>query len=368
MIYLDHNASTYVLPHIYRELEQLALIGNPDSQHAAGRISSEIIYSCKNAIANLLLLKAGNILFTSSATEANAIAIQSYIAKGFTIFASAVEHKSVISYAHHIIPVDTSGRIRYEDLFEKIRAHKDPTKIVLACMYANNETGVILDPDESLVRISQQSGIKLHIDASQCYLKGGFLSESQKKCASSIVLSGHKMHALKGVGALAFKDDIFPLLVPIMRGGSQQWGLRPGTQNTEAIYSMLRAVEEIDRYTTDDYATMSSMIAEIEHSLKDIAEINGSISGRLCNTTNLYFPSIQDSAAFTDLLSEHGVMVSGMSACDSGINTRSYVLEAMFGDMSDVSHSSIRISIAKNTKMSDVKGACAIIKKLASAV
>jgi cysteine desulfurase len=367
MIYLDHNSATYVLPHVYEQLSDEIFLGNADSQHAAGAASKKIIDGSREIVATLLGTRTNNVLFTSGATEANAMALSSYRKSGHTIWSSAVEHKSVLKYADEILPVTPEGYLCYDTLAKKISGCKHAPNIVLACMYANNETGIHLDPDCSIAELCRAKGIKLHIDASQCYAKGGSLSEIQRNCASTIVISGHKMHAMKGVGALAFKDNIFPQLYPLMLGGAQQWGLRPGTINTEAIYSLGLAVTEMSNLSPHISAQMQLQIAELERILGDVALVNGAGAKRLPNTTNLYFPKVKDVQLFVEQLSVAGVMVSGMSACESGMSTHSYTLAAMYGELSPRLSGSIRVSISPKTTWQEIIDAAEIIKGVVGA-
>ena len=368
MIYLDHNSSTYVLPHIYEQLSVRRddFLGNADSQHAAGRTSKAIVDESRRNIASLINTKSGNVIFTSGATEANALALSSYINDGSIIFASAVEHKSVLKYADVIIPVNVDGTLNIDALKDRLYSHRWNQNIVIACMYANNETGVILDPSDDVPGLCRNFGAKLHIDASQCYAKGGSLTILQKECASTISLSGHKIHAMKGVGSLIFRSEIFNVLRPNMLGGAQELGLRPGTINTEAVYSFgVAASESVVDAVTD--AQIRLKIQEIEHSLADIATVNGSKNHRLHNTTNLYFPKINDLQLFIEQLSVSGLMVSGMSACDSGMSTHSHVIGAMYGEDAAQTKGSIRISISPKTTWQEVFDAIEIIKKTVDA-
>jgi cysteine desulfurase len=171
------------------------------------------------------------------------------------------------------------------------------------------------------------------------------------------------MHAMKGVGALIFKDEIFKTIKPLMLGGSQQWGLRPGTLNTEAIYSfgVAAAFEATGKIDTRQ---MLAHISDIERGLSDISVVNGAGVKRLHNTTNLYFPAVTDVQLFVEKLSAAGVMVSGMSTCDSGISTKSSVLEAMFGSHSERLNGSIRLSVSSKTTRQEISDVIQIIKEV----
>jgi cysteine desulfurase len=367
MIYLDHNSATYILPHIYNELSDSKFIGNSSSLHEAGALSKSIIDDSSKSIASLIGVSHHNILYTSGATESNAIALESYRKAGCRILASALEHKSVSAYAHGTIQVTGDGHIDLDHAEYMIAKHKEHS-VILACMYANNETGVILDHDSNLLHLCIKHGARLHIDASQCYPKGGQISKEQSAYASTIVLSGHKMHAMKGVGLLAFSNDAFDLLEPIMLGGAHQWGLRPGTMNTEAIYSLGAAARYAQSDLKHTYDQMHEKISYIEDNLSDISTVNGDIKNRLYNTTNLFFPKVCDLQIFLDNLSKSKVMISGMSACDSGLLIGSPSLSAMFGSGSERLSGSIRISVSAMTTWQEIEEATDIIRKIVTEI
>lgn len=369
MIYLDHNAATTPLPHVYESiLERQDVISfNPDSQHAAGRIAKGYVEDSRRLVAALVGVKSKDVIFTSGATESNAIALSSYKKNGYLILTQATEHSSVISHSDITIEVNADGTTNLDDLQRRLeRPGIQSRRTVLACMYANNETGVISDPKGLVADMCSKYGTKLHIDASQCYGKGRTLPKKQTECASTVVLSGHKMRSLKGVGVLIIKDDIFRIMEPLARGGHHELGIRPGTLNTEAIYSMGLAAAEWARVSADSDAEMANKISYIENSLKDISEVNGS-ADRLSNTINLHFPKVTDTQAFVESLSQNGVYVSGMSACNSGFDARSRVLEAMYGKDSVRADGSIRISICRDTSWKDIKSASEIIRNVALA-
>ena len=367
MIYLDHNAATPPLLHVYERIleRQDVLSANPDSQHGAGRIARAYVEESRKDVGNLIGVPSKNVIFTSCATEANAIALTSYQKASHLIFAMSTEHKSILEYADIIIDVGADGTPDIDKLSKMLTVYKW-ANIVLACMYANNETGIISDPYDTIVDLCEQYGVRLHIDASQCYGKGCALSRRQVSYASTIVLSGHKMQALRGVGALIINDNAHTLMRPNMLGGHQELGLRPGTLNVEAIYSMGLAANEWSNPQSHIGQQLRQKVAFIETSLSDISEVNGG-EARLANTTNLYFSRITDLQLFIESLSSSGVYVSGTSACNSGFDAKSHVLEAMYGKGTAKANGSIRISICKDTSWEDIKSSVKIIREIVSA-
>lgn len=365
MIYLDHNSSTMPLPHLWDIVGKHAdvLFANPDSTHSAGRLAKAFLEESRGSIASLIGVEKNNILFTSGATESNAQALRSYLNENYEVLALETEHNSVLKYATSLISVNTDGTINLS-LFEE-RLRKSNEKPVVACiMYANNETGVISDPTLEAARLCNKYNAKLHIDASQCYFKGGQLPKELVSAATTISMSGHKMRAFRGAGTLYFSKDIQPIIVPLYLGGNQEFGLRPGTTNLQAIWSMGLAASEAAAF---DDTVLKNNIKYIEQSLSDISVVNGS-RNRISNTTNLYFKDINNTELFIEELSENGVCVSGMSACDSGFSERSHVLEAMFGKDSKEAQGSIRISICDTTSKSDIDKALEIIKYVVAKV
>jgi cysteine desulfurase len=296
-------------------------------------------------------LKNGDVVFTSSATEANSIALSSYLKSGHVVLALATEHKSVIKYAHDLIKVHANGTVDLEDLRYKIRLYGGIHQIVLACMYANNETGIISDPGMHASEICSNERVKLHIDASQCYFKSKGLPEALIEQAITVTISGHKMHGPKGAGALIVKDSIFDLIKPMMEGGSQEFNIRPGTHNLPAIYGMSLALESA---LETDAPSMRELRDYFENKMMPFGTINGYGAERLDNTTSIALTNVVDLDLFIEQLSERGIMASGSSACDSGMSRPSHVIQAMYGAESANTVSSVRFSLAQNNTRSEI--------------
>jgi cysteine desulfurase len=167
------------------------------------------------------------------------------------------------------------------------------------------------------------------------------------------------MHSLKGVGALVFGSEVESKIKPVFLGGHQEYGLRPGTPSVEAIYSMGMAADIAKQL---DYVEMRKKKQYMLDNLTDIGIVNGAGATQLENTVNISFPSVKDNFLLIDELSSKGVMVSGTSACNSGLNITSRVLRAMYGQESSRPASSLRISFSTTTSWDDIIRGTKIIR------
>lgn len=372
MLNLDHNSGTYVYHRVFDRLleHKLDILPfNPSASHAGGRAAKDLIDRCRESCKQMLGLDNSHIYFTGSATEANGLALKSYKENGFAIVCSETEHASVYNYADELIPVDSSG---IPDI--KALAGKLNSRTVYAGMFANNETGVLTYSDEGVLTAVINSGCKLHIDASQCYFKGEVLPPDLAQNADTLVLSGHKMHAMRGIGVLVVRSGLESEMLPIYLGGHQEGGLRPGTHNTAAILSMATVV---DRILTRDKSEHDRIRARflgfkgyITDALSGCAQEN--VQGAaLPNTVSLYFPGIVSAELLVDVCSANGLAISTTSACASGLSAESRVIKSMFPD-GDRARKSIRLSMSEDTSPEDVSQSCEIIisavKEIAEAI
>ncbi len=343
MINLDHNASTPTLPHIWEKLAEAqdVMSYNPDSQHEAGFRAKALLENSRRSVLELLKLPKHYAVFTSGATESNGTVLLSYKALGYGIVALATEHKSVLKYADYICKVDSDGQVDLDHLKYLLKtADRDWYGATLACMYANNETGVISDPNGHIAELCKAHEAHLHVDASQCYGKDSVLPDHITQNASTITLSGHKMGALKGIGALLFKPELHSAMTSPFRGGAQEYGFRPGTPNLPGAYSMALAIHSLKNYG------FAQKTDKLIRELSPLATVN-STAPRLPNTVNFRFMQIPAELLIAKL-SEQGFMISGMSACDSGISEPSHVIRAMYPHNNYAEHS-VRISLGHDT-------------------
>ncbi|HEY5083889.1 MAG TPA: cysteine desulfurase family protein [Rhizomicrobium sp.] len=368
MPYCDHNATAPLRPEAREAVERaLSLTGNPSSVHAGGRAARAMAEEAREAVARLAGAKSESVIFTSGATEANALALWGVVEAAMDagkpiarIMVSAIEHKSVLKTAEAIaervagirlemVPVTVNGVVDVEAL--TILLHGEGRALV-AVMAANNETGVV-QPVTEISRLCRASGALLLVDA---VTAAGKMPLDAGLC-DYMSLSGHKLGAPQGVGALIVGGPLVPQLV----GGGQQKGLRAGTENLSGIAGFGAAAKAA--LSNDEERTrLATLRDSFEHTLKVTlpeAVILGANAPRLCNTSNIVLPGLaaENMVIALDL---DGVMVSSGSSCSSGKIAASHVLAAMGkGDLS-----SIRVSFGWNSSQDDADAVVASLVKL----
>ena len=341
MLYLDANATEPLRPAAREAAVAAMAAGNPSSIHTAGREARKILESAREAVARFCAARPADVIFTSGATEANALALHA-LGKGRNILIGATEHDSIRAAVPHAItlPVRPDGTLAPETLEEALAAHPG----ALVClMAANNETGVLHDI-EFTAKICAAQGALLHIDAVQS------VSRARRDWlgmgASSFVLSGHKFGGPMGAGALIIRQGIE--IEALTKGGGQEQGRRGGTPPLPAIAGLAAALGE--SYEADKIATYRDEIEAFCVSLGAIAV--GCKTPRLPNTTNLALPGVR---AETQLiaLDMAGIAVSAGSACSSGKLAPSHVLTAM--GCGDLAGQAIRVSLPWNVAQDSVE-------------
>jgi cysteine desulfurase len=368
MPYCDHNATAPLRPEAREAVERaLSLTGNPSSVHAGGRAARAMVEEAREAVARLAQAKSESVIFTSGATEANALALWGAVEAAMDagkpiarLLVSAMEHKSVLKTAEAIaervagirlemVPVTTDGVVDVEAL--TILLHGEGRALV-AVMAANNETGVV-QPVAEISRLCRAAGALLLMDA---VTAAGKIPLDAGLC-DYMSLSGHKLGAPQGVGALIVSGPLVPQLV----GGGQQKGLRAGTENLSGIAGFGAAAKAV-LSNDGERARLAALRDGFEHALKDAlpdAVILGANAPRLANTSNVALPGLvaENMVIALDL---DGVMVSSGSSCSSGKIAASHVLAAM--GMTDLS--SIRISFGWNSNQDDADAVVASLVKL----
>ena len=356
-IYMDNNATTKVDEKVVAEmLPYLSeLYGNPSSMHSFGGQVGTKIQQARQNIASLLGCLPEEIIFTSCGTESDNHAIRGTLAMASNkrkIITSRVEHPAVLGTCRELeqhgytvveIGVDSKGNL---DMEEYEYALDDNTALV-TIMYANNETGVIF-PIEKLASMARAKGITFHTDAVQAV--GKIPIDLSKSKVDMLSLSGHKLHAPKGIGVLYVRKGT--RLSPFMLGGHQESGKRAGTENVAGIIALGKAcqlaVENIEHENTTVKQLRDKLEEQILASCTD-SFINGDINHRLPNTTNISFEFIEGESILM-LLNQFGICASSGSACTSGSLEPSHVLRAM-GVPFTAAHGSIRFSLSRyNTK------------------
>lgn len=359
VIYLDNNATTKVDPAVIDAmLPYLSeYYGNPSSMHTFGGQVGKAIRDARSHIAQLLGAEESEIIFTSCGTESNNTAIRTALAAQPDrrhIITTQVEHPCVLNvckqlekqgYTVTYLSVDWQGQI---DLLELEAAITGNTALVTT-MYANNETGVVF-PIEQIGAIAKAAGATFHVDAVQV---AGKLPLSMKDSTIDLLtISGHKLHAPKGIGVLyvrrGFRFRAFLL------GGHQERGRRAGTENVPGIIGLGKAAEIANfelKYMHRETRLRDRLEQGLLSRIAD-CEINGHPTQRLPNTTNIGFKYIEGEAILFSL-NQYGICASSGSACTSGSLEPSHVLRAM-GLPYTILHGSIRFSLSRFTTEAEV--------------
>jgi cysteine desulfurase len=374
--YFDWNA-TAPLRGEAREAfaKALALTGNPSSVHAEGRAARSVVEQAREQVAGLVGARPGDVFFTSSGTEANMLALTPAIETAAErrprsrLLLSAVEHVSVRAggrfsrEAIEELPVDAVGRL---DLAALTTAVAKTPRPLVSLMLANNETGVIQPVAEAAAIVHATGGL-LHVDAVQA--AGRIDCDIGTLGADLLTLSGHKIGALKGVGALVRRGEDIHIADPLIRGGGQERGLRAGTENVAGIAAFGAAAAAAGHNRAAEAADMAALRTLIEAGLQTIMPgtvIFGAGAERLPNTTLFAASGLRAETAVIafDLA---GIAVSSGAACSSGKVQPSHVLAAM-GVSPPLTRGAVRLSLGWSTSQADVEMFLGAWRKLASAL
>ena len=358
VIYLDNNATTQVDPDVVEAILPYLThyYGNPSSMHSFGGQVGKALKTARFQVANLLGAQESEIIFTSCGTEGNNTAIRAAIAAQPDrkhLITTQVEHACVLNlfkqlekqgYTVTYLSVDSKGQL---DLMELEAAITGSTALV-STMYANNETGTIF-PIEQIGAIAKEYGSTFHVDAVQ--VAGKLPLDMKTSTIDLMTISGHKLHAPKGIGALFVRKGF--RFRPLLIGGHQERGRRAGTENVAGIIGLGKAAELAQLHLVD-VAQEKKLRDRLEKGLLAIAdtEINGDRKHRLPNTTNIGFKYIEGEAILLSL-DQYGICASSGSACTSGSLEPSHVLRAM-GLPYTILHGSIRFSLSRYTTEAEV--------------
>jgi cysteine desulfurase len=359
-VYLDNNATTKVDPAVLEAmLPYLSeLYGNPSSMHTFGGQVGKAVKQAREQVAALLGAEASEIVFTSCGSEGNNTAIRAALAAQSDrrhIITTQVEHPAVLNlckqlekqgYTVTYLSVDRRGQL---DLMELEAAITGNTALV-STMYANNETGTIF-PIEQIGAIAKEYGATFHVDAVQ--VVGKIPLNLKNSTIDLLTLSGHKLHAPKGVGALYVRRGF--RFRPLLIGGHQERGRRAGTENVPGIVALGKAAEleglHLEEATRRERKLRDRLEKGLLAAIPD-CEVNGDPKNRLPNTTNIGFKYIEGEAILLSLNKE-GICASSGSACTSGSLEPSHVLQAM-GLPYTILHGSIRFSLSRYTTDAEV--------------
>ncbi|MCK5504519.1 MAG: cysteine desulfurase NifS [Thermodesulfovibrionia bacterium] len=360
VVYLDNNATTRVadeareamLPYL------IDLYGNPSSMHTFGGQIHRKIETAREHAAALINAEPGEIIFTSCGTESDNTAVMNALTsrpEKRHIITTRVEHPAVLNFCKTMarrgyrvtfLPVDKLGRLNLDELRA---AMTDDTGIV-SIMYANNESGVIF-PIEEIAAIVKSKGALFHTDAVQA--AGKIPIDIKKIPADMMSISGHKMHAPKGVAALYVKRTA--RFSPYIIGGHQERGRRAGTENVASIIAFGEACKLAKNHPGPESTSVKDLRDRLEQGLLRTcpgARVNGDTENRLPNTANISFEYVEGEAILLRL-NEFNICASSGSACTSGSLEPSHVLRAMGVPFTAI-HGSVRFSLSRYTTDDDI--------------
>lgn len=366
-IYADNNATTKVDEVVFEEMRPYfcELYGNPSSMHFFGGQVQKKVDEARRRTAALLGAQPEEIVFTACGTESDNAAIRSALEvfpERRHIITTRVEHPAVLTVCRNLskrgyrvseLSVDGEGRLDLNEL----RSLIDEDTAIVSVMYANNETGVVF-PVEEIGAIVKEKGALFHTDAVQAV--GKIPLNMADSTIDMLALSGHKLHAPKGIGALYLRKGV-PFR-PFMVGGHQERSRRAGTENTAGIVALGKACElagqNLEIENTRVRAMRDRLESEVLRRISNV-QVNGGLAERLPNTVSVAFEFVEGEAILL-LLSEKGICASSGSACTSGSLEPSHVLRAM-GVPFTCAHGSIRFSLSRFTTDDDID---AIIREL----
>lgn len=353
VVYLDNNATTAVAPQVLEAMLPYLgdLYGNPSSMHTFGGQVGDAVETARAQIANLLGAQPDEIIFTASGSEGDNTAIWSALQsrpERRHIVTTRVEHPAVLSVCRYwetqgyrvtMLGVDSKGRL---DLEEYSATIGDDTAIA-SIMFANNEVGNIY-PIQEMAELARERGVLFHTDAVQAV--GKIPIDLRHLPVDMLTLSGHKINAPKGIGALYVRKGV--RFRPLVRGGHQERGRRAGTENVPYIVGLGVAAQLCSEFMQEERVDVARLRDKLESGLlARIPEcrVNGDIEHRLPNTSNISFKNVEGEAILL-MLDRLGIAASSGSACTSGSLEPSHVLRAM-GVPFNYAHGSIRLSLSR---------------------
>lgn len=377
IVYTDNNATTRVAPEVLEEMMPYFsdLYGNPSSMHSFGGNVGSKLQEARVRVAKLINATPLEIVFTSCGTESDNAAIMAGIELNPNkkhIITSAVEHPAVKNLCAYLegrgytvtyVPVDREGRLDTELLYSTMESMADDIAII-SLMWANNETGVIF-PIEEIGKKAAEKNILFHTDAVQA--AGKIPIDVKSAGVDMLSLSGHKIHAPKGVAALYVKKGIkFP---PFLKGGHQEKGRRGGTENTASIIGLGKASELAQEHLIDMDTRIRGLRDYLQSELLSripACSVNGELENRLPNTLSIGFDAVEGESILL-LMDQVGICASSGSACTSGSLDPSHVLMAMKVPF-ESAHGTIRFSLSTYNTKEDIdhiiEAMPPIIKKL----
>lgn len=360
-IYFDNNATTQVAPEVVDAMLPYFhdLYGNPSSMHSFGGQVEKAVVEARERMAHLLGAHPDEIMFTSCGTESDSTAIMSALAaqpEKRHIITTRVEHAAILNLCQHLertkgyevtyLSVDFKGRLNLDEYAAALR--KDTA--VVSIMFANNEVGNIY-PIQKMAEMAKEMGAQFHTDAVQAV--GKIPMSLQTIPVDFLALSGHKLHAPKGVGVLYIRKGT--RYRPFLRGGHQERGRRAGTENVPYIIGIGKAAQLAAEHIDQERTVVAALRDRLESSLLAAipdAVVNGDTDNRLPNTSSIAFKYVEGEAILL-MLDRLGICASSGSACTSGSLEPSHVLRAM-GVPFTYAHGSIRLSLSRYSTQEEV--------------
>src|SRR5271155_4255049 len=360
VVYLDNNATTRIAPEVFEAMVPFLTeyYGNPSSAYSFGKLVEGHLKEAREKIATLVGCTPKEIIFTSCGTESDNMAIWSALQTSAKrhVVTTQVEHSAIMNQTEQLermgfgvtrLPVQPDGTL---DVAEVEKAIRDDTGVV-SIMWANNETGVMF-PVEEIASLCKRKGVLFHTDAVQTPGKID-LRHVAKSDIDLLSMSGHKLHAPKGVGVLYVKRRT--KVVPYVIGGGQERGKRGGTENVASIIGLGRAAELAIETLGDEQSRVRAMRDLFEENLMQRLPhlyINGNREHRLPNTSNIAFDFVEAEAILVRL-DKKGICVSSGSACTTGSLDPSHVLSAM-GLTPARARSCVRFSLSHYNRDADI--------------
>jgi cysteine desulfurase len=364
-VYLDNNATTPILPEVFEAMRPYFSehFGNASSIHHHGQETRGAVERARGSVAALLACRPSEIVFTSGGTEGDNLAIFGLVREGDHVISSTIEHHAVLNSCKRLqesgcevtyVSVDSRGLVDPDDVRRALRTN---TKLI-SIMMANNETGVLL-PVEEIGKVAAEADVYFHTDGVQA--AGKVPIDVQRIGSDLLSISGHKMHAPQGVGALYVRKGT--ILQPMLYGGSHERSRRAGTENVPGIIALGKAAEiakeALDRGDLTQMAAMRDRLQEGILAEVEAIGVNGGDAPRVPNTTNIHFDYIEGEALVI-ALDLKGLAVSTGAACSSGAIEPSHVLTAM-GLPPDQARASLRFSLGKQNTPEEVEFALNLI-------
>ena len=360
-VYLDNAATTALSPRVLEAMLPYFTqhYGNPSSVHAFGREAKQGLDKARDQVAKALHCDPSEVIFTGCGTESDNTVLlgvaQRYGNKGKHIITTNVEHHAILhtceylekqGYSVTYLPVDQDGLVTAEQVAAAIR----PDTILVSIMFANNEVGDIY-PIQAMAEMAKERGILFHTDAVQAVGKTPI--DLRHLPVDMLSLSGHKIHAPKGIGVLYVRKGV--RFRPFLRGGHQERGRRAGTENVPYIVGLGMAAQLSSDHMQEERVNVARLRDKLENGLLERIPdcmVNGDVENRLPNTSNIAFKNVEGEAILL-MLDRLGICASSGSACTSGSLEPSHVLRAM-GVPFNYAHGSVRLSLSRYTTEEDV--------------